>query len=159
MSQLLFISCPKVRNQPYTNQKIVIVIVNCAQFVCVCMRACACTFELKAEKSGQTRSEWMSHDRERERDTEWKRGRSVQWIVGSCDVNSTDRPTLHTLLPINLLKWISNAALGASADFKLLLQTHTETKHTIFISSLALWGKCLGRESRCPGYAWKRHKI
>lgn len=52
----------------------------------------------------------------------------MHWIVihlvGSCDVNSTDRATLHTLLPINLLKWISNATLGASSDLKLLSQTH-----------------------------------
>lgn len=62
-------------------------------------------------------------------------------LVGSCDVNSTDGATLHTLLPINLLKWISNATLGASTDLKLLSQTHTKTKHIIFISSFGLWGK------------------
>ena len=106
------------------------------------------TFELKAAKSGQTRSEWMSHGR-----GERARVRNVQWIVnylvGSCDVNSTDRATLHThATPINLLKWISNATLGASTDLKLLSQTHTETKHTIFISSLGLWGKV------SFGYSW-----
>lgn len=60
----------------------------------------------------------------------------MHWIVihlvGSRDVNSRDRATLHTLLPINLLKWISNATLGASADLKLLSQTHTETKTYYF---------------------------
>lgn len=82
---------------------------------------------------------------ERENEIESKREINVQWIVihlvGSCDVNSTDSATLHTLLPINLLKWISNATLGPSTDLKLLSQTHTETKHTIFISSFGLWGK------------------
>ncbi len=125
--------------------------------VCVCVRVCLCslrtrqpevryrTFELKAAKSGQTGSEWLSHGRERETARKRERERNVQWIVihlvGSCDVNSTDRATLHTLLPINLLKWISNATLGACSDLKLLSQTHTETKHTIFISSLGLRGK------------------
>ena len=109
------------------------------------------TFELKAARSGQTRSEGMNHgkrnreqererERERERETE---GDCVHWIVihlvGSCDVNSTDRATLHTLLPINLLKWISNATLGDSTDLKPLSQTHTKTKHTVFISSLSVW--------------------
>jgi len=58
-----------------------------------------------------------------------------QWIVihlvGSCDVSGTHRATVHALLPINLLQWISNATLGLSADLKLLSQTHTETKRTI----------------------------
>ena len=105
------------------------------------------TFELKAARSGQTRSEGMNHgkrnrERERERGRETE-GECVHWIVihlvGSCDVNSTDRATLHTLLPINLLKWISNATLGDSTDLKPLSQTHTKTKHTIFISSLSVW--------------------
>lgn len=56
-------------------------------------------------------------------------------------MNSTDRPTLHTLLPINLLKWISNAALGASTGLRSYHKHTPKQKHTIFISSLGLWGK------------------
>lgn len=69
-------------------------------------------------------SEWvmrqMARSKEKKRAAVW----IVIHIVGSCDVNSTDSATLLTLLPINLLKWISNATLGASTDLKLLSQTH-----------------------------------
>lgn len=124
---------------------------QCWMAVSVCVYICVClprtgqpevsytTFELTA-KSGQIRSEWMSHERRRQKQRSKKK--NVWWnvihLVGKCDVNSTDGATLHMLLPINLLKWITNTNLGASTGLQLLSRTHTETKHTIFISSFAL---------------------
>lgn len=68
--------------------------------------------------------------------------KNVWWnvihLVGKRDVNSTDGATLHMLLPINLLKCITNTNLAASTGLQLLSQTHTETKLTIFISPFAL---------------------
>lgn len=80
-----------------------------------------------------------------EKQREWVIKKNVWWIVihlvGNCDVSSTDGTTLHMLLPINLLKWISNATLGASTDLKFWSQTQNITKHTIFYQFLWSVGK------------------
>lgn len=62
----------------------------------------------------------MSCDRESER---WAKEGEKERNVCSCDVSSADRAAMHTVLPINILKWINNATPGALTDLKLLSQT------------------------------------
>lgn len=78
----------------------------------------------------------------------------MHWIVihlvRSCDVSGTDRATLHMLLPINLLKRISNATLGASADLSSY-HRHTLKQNILFSSPLLVKKSEFGRQVRCQG--------